>query len=71
MDPLVISYEWSVPVTQDDETTIMLTSMVVRMTEAQVNDYLSKYTPGSPVDQADASAFFTTFMTTLYNAQSS
>ena len=66
MDPLTISYEWTIPVQQDDGSTVNLSSFTSRLTQAQVDDYLSRYTDGQPVDPADAQAYFTSFMAVLY-----
>jgi len=69
MDPLTINFEWRIPVENNDGTQTELTSLVSRLTQEQVDSYLSRYTPGQPVDPADAAEYFTQFMATLAAAQ--
>lgn len=69
MDPLTINFEWRIPVKNDDGTQTELTSLVSRLTQEQVDSYLSRYTPGQPVDPADAAEYFTQFLSALAGAQ--
>lgn len=69
MDPLTITFEWRIPVENDDGTQTELTSLVSRLTQEQVDSYVSRYTPGQPVDPADATTYFTQFMATLAASQ--
>lgn len=69
MNPLTISFEWRIPVENDDGTQTELTSLVSRLTQEQVDSYLSRYTPGQPVDPTDAAEYFTQFLSVLAGAQ--
>lgn len=69
MEPLTISFEWRIPVENDDGTFTQLSSLVSRLTQEQVGSYLSRYTPGQPVDPTDAAEYFTQFMATLAASQ--
>ena len=69
MEPLTVSFEWRIPVSNDDGTVTELTSMVSRLSQEKVEAYLSRYTPGQPVDPADAAEYFSLFMAALAGAQ--
>ena len=69
MEPLTISFEWKIPVSNEDGTVTELTSLVSRLTREKVEAYLSRYTPGQPVDPADAAEHLSLLMAALAGAQ--
>lgn len=69
MDPLSVFFEWTIPVQNEDGTQTELTSLVSRLNREKAEDYLSRYTPGQPVNSADAAEHFSLFMAALANAQ--
>lgn len=69
MEPLTVSFEWKIPVSNEGGTATELTSMVSRLSQERVEAYLSRYTPGQPVDPADAAEHFSLLMAALAGAQ--
>jgi len=63
--PVEINFEW-VARRRDQADSEAQCSLVVRLTRADQDDLLSRYTPGSPVDTADALAFYEAFIQAAY-----
>jgi hypothetical protein len=59
----MILFEWRALLSASADQDV--TGFVLRITEAEKQALLSRYTPGNPVDASDAVAFFTELMLCL------